>query len=481
MIDIYDHRVPMKRYGRMVTDDYIKLPVTISEFSNTLTELFIHSHTTDISLAFLLDYLPVLTHLSVTFDYKAYNSLHRTEINDDNTSLRNSMKNLIYLRLDNILDFDRRICPVLKRCPNLRFLMITSDMGQDEIHDLPTQCLYTALQTCPQINYMLMNVEPLQGSQMKQWLQLSKKQISSTDDVKNDIITKMIDDQQEKEGVKLVRGFVFGANDQDELTRTFLLLENSRPWLEYLRIECINTGLNGFLVRKLFPQLRTLEIFGLFFTSEEWICILHGHPQLEHLETELWFQESEELGSVIEVIGKLERLKRLVLYCPAISTSPEIVSKKVGLLCQSKSQLEILELPGFPVSDRDLLCLLEGLPKLQSLYLSGSKQTLTEDGLISFANKLRKKEKVMMATIQCLDLHDIDGVTNKVLEHLGIIESLAVLRITSNKNVSDTGIAAYFGQRDNSNRSQKKKIEVDRCPGISKENTLVSSFLSGYL
>ncbi|KAG2224273.1 hypothetical protein INT45_000304 [Circinella minor] len=477
MIDIYDHQIPLKRYGRTVTDDDINLPVSISEFSHTLTKLFIHSHTADISLTLLLDYLPALTHLSVTFEYKAHNSLHSTESIDSNTSPRNSIKNLIYLRLDNTFNFDRRICPVLYRCPNLRFLMIPSDIRQDEIRDLPTQCLYTALHICPRINYILMNVEPLEGSQMKQWLQLSKKQIHWNDGDKKDIIAKMIDDQQEKEGVKLVRGFVFGATDQDELTKTFPLLENSRSWLEYLRIECINTGLNDLLTKKIFPQLKALEIFGLLFTSEEWIDILHGHPQLEHLETELWFQASEELDSVIEVIGKLERLKRLVLYCPTISTLPEIVSKKIYLLCRSRNQLETLELPGFPVSDKDLLCLLVGLPKLRALYLSGSNQTLTEDGLIAFANRLRKKEKSMMGTIQCLDLHNIEGVTNKVLEHLGMIENLTVLRITSNKNISDTGIAAYFGLQNNSSRvHKKKKVEVDRCPGISKKNTLVSPF-----
>ena len=207
--------------------------MTIGMFSNTLTELLMDCHPCDVSIPMLLDILPSLTHLTVKFDNIDNNTLSNTEIrsryHQNNNSKRKEKQiavsrhtNLIFLCLDNALNFDTRILPILQRCPNLKFLLIALDMDRTNVFDIPAKYIRNAFELCPLIRYIAWNGDP-EKDRVEEWLELSRKydgrrqrqrqqQQNMNSDNRRSIKYHADDDPIDKEEPGTVRKIVFACN-----------------------------------------------------------------------------------------------------------------------------------------------------------------------------------------------------------------------------------------------------------------------------
>ncbi|KAI9485127.1 hypothetical protein BDB00DRAFT_942663 [Zychaea mexicana] len=387
-LEINNHKPTLKRNKRPTTNDSIRLPVVITLFAPTLTQLSITSHPCDVSLTMLLDTLPALTHLSVTFNNSGYQNLSNTEVGQrkrrrssfgvlssaatlDNNN-NNSNTHLVYLHLDNALNFDTRIQPILHRCPELQYLLITSDVSRFTLSNPPSNNIHVVFNLCPRVHHIIFNVhvDPEEKLAEKWLLQSQKNPNNSNATVDNGTDNdrkkkKIIIDRRRRQQQQLeqqqqpgtVRQLLYRGEDQEELNAIFPILEKSRLWLEDLHLESWEARLTGFLAMAhahfYFPQLVSLEIFGIDMTGPEWVQILQSHPQIESLGMELWFDELEELDNVVEAISTLKRLQRIDLYWTNNYSGYRGTCSKLDLL--HNTELQIVNLSGIPLSDQGLL------------------------------------------------------------------------------------------------------------------------------
>ena len=129
-------------------------------FGKTLKELFIDGPCTQyFSLTTLLRLLPALTHLTIklTYIYGHIASEYRRSIrgathryiqshnNDDK-----EIYNLVFLSLDSKFRRDFHIKEIVKRCPRLKYFMVSSYTIYEYLKESPIELAYI-LKLCPSI------------------------------------------------------------------------------------------------------------------------------------------------------------------------------------------------------------------------------------------------------------------------------------------------------------------------------------------
>ncbi|KAI9250895.1 hypothetical protein BDA99DRAFT_608205 [Phascolomyces articulosus] len=500
-LDICGHKVMLKRKGRPAANDSIKLPMTIGMFANTLTELLMDGHPCDISVPMILDTLPALMHLSVKFNDIERDTLSNTEIGGQHP--RKSKKralakttaqhtNLIFLCLDNALNFDTRILPILHRCPNLKFLLVALDMDRTHVYDVQARYIRDAFRLCPLVRYIAWNGDP-EKDRVEEWLELSRKEeqrrqrlhlhhnSSIYPCIHNEENDDGMDDMIDKEEPGTVRKIVFACNNSQDMDHLVPIMIKSRPWLEHLYISVVYDWFWDFLPRYHFPQLTTLELYGIAMTSELWRQVVLYHPNIEHLETEIYVEEMVDLDRIIESMGStLTRLRHLLLQYERSNPFTAVTCTTLGALISTN--IQHLHLASVSISDQAFydIC---GLPQLQELCVGAFdtyRSFLSEDGLLAGVKRWvdgykqevedengKKSTITSKYKIRFIQLTAIQCVTDAVLELLGQVDSLITLRITYNESITNEGPKAFCHGNNNGNQ---KKLETYACYGISRSN-----------
>ena len=340
----------------------------------------------------LLDTLPLLTHLTVKYDMEYYGS-HYT-INEDtspnNGSNSNSSK-LVLLCLDNAFTFSNWIHPILRRSPELKFLLI-SNFNNEFIYDqVYMSQIQKTIQLCPSIQYIstrkLDSDFRAHGKKLeRRWIRMSKQRVIGDKNSNNSCSIKTI----EKEGSKKdewgnidnkeegLRELEFsGAIHHEQLIS---VLKRSQHTLEHLHFSSIFARQLQFLLEEvsilLFPHLKSIELVTLevFIGNPTWIYKglfdMH-HQQLEHLY--LRFDDldasddvlQESIENMIEAISRLKKLRYLFLDFQHQCT---VYCNNLELLSYNNVELRSITLIDIPISDQGLLELCR-LPQLRTLQL----------------------------------------------------------------------------------------------------------------
>ncbi|KAI9264321.1 hypothetical protein BDA99DRAFT_509007 [Phascolomyces articulosus] len=480
--------------------DMDKWPATLGLFANTLTELVIDYQQYDISLTMLLDTLPALTHLTVELVNTTSTSLI-VESSSNNSTVNSHSSNIVYLCLDSLFKFNVRIHPVLRRCPQLKFLLISNfnKKSDHQQHTLSLPEIQTTLDTCPHLQYIStrqINVEYLAQAKKleKRWIKLSKENIitpsshSDNNDINHITIGTASQGMENRNKAKnnivhqVNRGlceFEFtGDIQQAHMTS---ILTQSQQTLEHLHFSFVDAEqITHYLLKhEHFPQLKSIELTSLYNLTEniKWIYndMFHLHyRQIEHLYLDLNGIElqndrnstlQELLDHLVEAASQMSKLRYLILD---FEYDCYVECNNLDLLVtttrnNNNNDLRFVILINIPISDKELLAL-GHLPQLRSLQLWGcdTHRQLTEEGFIAFANVLINKKTNSKIKYMGLHCDDQGKVTDMVLGHLVRIESLKTLRIANNNDITDDGVNLF---------GKKKKLELNACQSVSPDNS----------
>ena len=465
-----------------------------------MKELSIHGPCTQyFSLTTLLSLLPGLTHLTIKLTYlyghigsdyhkSVSDTIHRNiqSDNDDNDKIYN----LVFLSLDSEFRRDFHIKEIVKRCPRLKYFMVSKYTTYEYLKESPIEFAHI-FQLCPSIRCIYWGKETVLDTIKKEWLTLSIREDTDNED----------NNDYEKEGVNHLRQVGFYSNNKEHLIAAVTACLKQSSSLEQLH-------LSGYF---------RIDLFQLWHRFKQWNSNLLSHPsKLKSLELDrfhvpnltenytfsqdlfIYFQNIERLklkffirpadGSVdekqqymrkvIEAIGhQLHQLRyldlELAMYHKRFTTI-SLCDNLMTTLCYWNQKLEILRLRNVLISNDMLLDLCQH-PNLHTLDLAGYRliNRLTEDGWILFARKLKEQEQngYIPGRFQSILLSCSwrDDITDEVLEEFAGIKSLKTLRIAFNEKISNAGVSKFTGI--NSSISEKHKIiELDTCRQITLDD-----------
>ncbi|KAI7853238.1 hypothetical protein BDC45DRAFT_558174 [Circinella umbellata] len=460
-------------------------------FANTLTELTIDCQQYHISLTTLLDTLPLLTHLTVKYGASYIEPIYTVSDNNNNNNNSNSNRKskIVFLCLDNTSHFSTLIHPILLRCPELKFLLLSNFRNEFKYFPMYMDQIQTTIQSCPSIQYISMRKIDMRfwthvKNLEKRWICMSRKMIidkNKNNSNKNFIqaIEKGSNTKHEWELIdkkeKTLRELEFSGIIHHE--QLFSILKKSQHTLEHLHYSFVNAEQLQYTIEQNpllhFPHLKSIELTTLDNLTGKPTWIFKGlfdmhQQQLEHLYLDFKTLEGSDpilqqvINNMIEAISKLKKLQYLFLEFQNQCT---VYCDNLDLLSSNNTELRDVTFINIPILDQGLMELSK-LPQLCMLELRGYNvhRLLTEDGFIAFANKLKE----LNSPLELLDLNcdHTSAVTDTVLKHLCQVESLKTLRISANHDITDEGVNIYFG-------AKKRRIELSCCNLVSQNNSNV--------
>ncbi|KAI9250944.1 hypothetical protein BDA99DRAFT_522275 [Phascolomyces articulosus] len=491
-LDIHYHRnhhqettssnaIDMNQQQRQIAFDPSKggLFTTMTKFANSLTQLYMAHFPHDFSLMTLLDTLPALIHLSVQFNntchdtLSLYDSGNESEIPSDDGSqmnenqkmTRNNNTQLIYLCLDNALDFDIRICNILRRCPQLEYFLLIAFFDRVIVPEVPPDGIQTALTLCPSLQYIHWDTEPVTSGLERKWMESSIQKrydslvsINDKQNRDNAVSTSSIKKEKEKESKEdpmAVREIAFSGESAEFLE---LVLTRSQSTLEHLHFSYMDIDTQfwyDLMHHYEFPNLISLELIDVAMDDHRWPEYLCKQEQLERIKIMVFSEGVDCLDKILTGLGGLNKhLLSLSLEDRYDYHHYNSCCSRLDELCKA-THVEQLELIGVPMSNQGVMSLSE-FPRLRHLFLDSKRlecKDITKEGMMDLIDKLRQRNK-----IQSLHLAGFEAcVEDVLLEHLARVESLMDIRITSNNNITDTGLDVFRRQ----SVGRKKKIEVN--------------------
>jgi Leucine Rich repeat len=148
---------------------------------------------------------------------------------------------------------------------------------------------------------------------------------------------------------------------------------------------------------------------------------IHNHPAILAL---LFEAHSDRLHSLDQVLNK--EVGRYVKHLTLKNPSPS----NLQLITATCNHCESLNLSNTDITDQDIKNLVENLPYLKSLNLSGCKN-ITHQGLIHLQT---------LPSLQSLGLSECTQITDQGLKYLKDLPSLQSLNLFSCKKITNQGI-----------------------------------------
>ncbi|KAI8138433.1 hypothetical protein BJV82DRAFT_630813 [Fennellomyces sp. T-0311] len=428
-IDIKWHWLPVQAIEDNMAADIV-LFSTICQFRDTLKELSITSHPSNVLLSQLICNLPNLTHLTVLFG-RSSRSFGLSSSTEDDDGLMDRTSNLVYLHLDSVLSFDRRIIPILRRCPKLTTLHLSHD---NYIQSLVPTNLEMIFELCPCLRHFA-------------W------------DETNVGRTSRIKALPQDENGGGIRDFCFrgGVNDMDKIVP---ILAKSRHVLE--RLELFNesyttaAGWNA-LTHLEFPQLKWLHLGKLHIAPDEWAPFFARRPNLNNLRYFPTDTDVPRMDDFVKAISSLKNLEYLMIFdqnglCTGQRTN--VWSNPWILSCNTN--LRHLDLAYVYLSD-DVLLDLCTIRSLKELVLYPNRDSkITRKGLCAFANRLND----LGSNLDYLVLGHVKNMDDTVLEQLAQVKKLAFLKLCGIDKITKAGLQSFVQTTSNRN---KKKVYTEYC------------------
>lgn len=400
---------------------------TLTPLTSRLRKLTFTEHSDNISILHILALCPNITHFTLSsFDSNAdiYNHdplLYQQQLPDNHL-----FDQLLHLRLDVVMDKHKRLTPILKRCPNLKYLAVCNIAPDSDAYQLPSKAtidLDLFLQYCPELTFLECNSWEQQSDDMIEddfnksgstgLQQLITRE--STDYTAADILPTVIKHQHTLSRLHL--GGALGAGNSSR-----------SDWTNLAFIQA--------------PRLCTLSLKYITIPSTVLECLIRQCPALE--DVTLW--TTELMGSPPETaLRQLPNLKRLDLGRFSNCMN------RINFL-QSLQGLESLALRywGRDMTDDELdaISTIKGLRELL-LVQSGSK--LTQQGLCRFAKNVISLRKLELHNMSCM-------LSGSVLAAWGDMQCLNTLKLVCCKGLTRQGI------RDMMNRTTSlRQFDIAYC------------------
>ncbi|KAI8141054.1 hypothetical protein BJV82DRAFT_620654 [Fennellomyces sp. T-0311] len=445
LLEINAHARPIKNDVRQLYGDSIELISAIKPFANTLTELIMTDHPSDISVPHLLNTLPKLTHLTLRFDFKRLTRVSR--IDNSNTG-KQVESQLVYLELDNSYNFGFRVVPVLRRCARLKALLLatqfpkmTGGYGSAINFDI-------IFELCPRLRYVMWNQDKYYDPEDVRRSQIWKKLVKHSDN---------------GTASGALRELTFYGDEADLISWIIPILTKSQDTLQYLNITSCDRDPWNPLGHIPLHQLKTLNLLYPKTGGYQWInALIANRRTVQDLELSLMMDNMDHVGQIIVAISSMSSLQRLRLYnnwSMSLQGQPEIC-RNLALLSQN-CQLRRVQFDSISVSDQGLLDLCD-IPLLHELCLCMNRRSsrlITVNGYLQFAGKLQ----LLGSRLHTLSFENCYNITDLVLEHLAHVKSLLALSISRNRQITDAGVQ-YFVD----NGQGEKKINIHGCSSVSR-------------
>ncbi|KAI9251526.1 hypothetical protein BDA99DRAFT_522097 [Phascolomyces articulosus] len=467
-------------------------------FRDTLTRLIMDGYMNDIRLVDILSAAPNLTHLDLypaTNVYRVQKYSETREIQEDETQLTEKPLKLIHLHLNSRLDWQTRIMPILRYCPNLLSLELSTcieriNYDENDANDFSLNYhaigFTDAMKVCPRLDYLNCNlIGRIDGR--SPYTKTISEMLSPT---MTDIVEEINDDYDKvttttSNGLKT---FLFHDDLADRASSIFDLLNKTNSTLTKITI---NQDLKVASVRNVFsdwsflnfirlPNLETLKFVATRRTDMQILgnFLDHHASTLQVLFLELAYTRLSE--KMINAIGRMTKLRRLHavarnitdmdgnILLPAI-TDNTARSSLASVLGNRHQALQEIRLSDMHVTNNDLEYNLGNLPALEKLSLNANKTPflLDESALIRFVRRMSDHNRGS-ASFKHLKLSNVDNISDSVLAALcdELSSSLKSLELCSCKSVTDAGLQSFV----NGIGDQFEYILLTGpCHGITKE------------
>ncbi|KAI9246682.1 hypothetical protein BDA99DRAFT_543159 [Phascolomyces articulosus] len=473
----------------------VKFFNTIGQFNHTLQELYIMDYPSYISATDLMHRFPHLTHLSLLYSNKIHNLWEQESTNSNNDTIiatshdKNELsshhKNMIYLHLKipRCQDIKTTLLPTLKRCSQLKCLLVTaSDSARrrlpinDENNDTPSRIeLDSIIQLCPHLEYIMWNVhrvyfhKNVESSVLVEWGQRTsqKKRIATTAPTYRGHGGNGSHKENEKNGDgkrNKVQGLIFEGHIDDInniMASSFLTksqhslshlelfnvdMDRSRDWnvilpaatttsppttLHHHHVLATHSSNSTHPIRRQQQQqhpfsqhLETLKLTNLEIPSEDgWIQLFSQCQNLKHLDISLGPFDMRWDPIVQGITLSLQQLRHLRLHDNDYRVAPHLDFGDCIRMLSHCSHLYCLEIHNICISDQDLI----GLCDIGSL-----RELSLQIGLLQEASLMRFANRLMTTTTTSTTTKEGDDII-----HDGGVASLDTLKLISAHNLND--------------------------------------------
>ncbi|KAI8141053.1 hypothetical protein BJV82DRAFT_187160 [Fennellomyces sp. T-0311] len=444
-LEIENHAayIAQDEYSYTLSNDAGDLLEAINLFDSTLNEISIMGQQGYISVHDILLRFPKLTHLTLLYDGWKPKFLPEQSTNTDTSvlGLNLTFPNITYLNLDNAIADEQGIRSILRHCPELTSLVISTDFWFTE-DSVSFDILFT---TCPNIRHLIWRVG------------------------KNPSYYAPLFDKWKKQTAKLnnypkgaVRELVF-IDYMHQVPHLEPILEQSDQLLEFMHIEVISSVHWNFLTRLSFPCLKNLHIDSVNMTGDEWQTFIRRCPHVETISLYL-LMEIPIMSQIIEALGSLEHLQHLEMR-----NNLEDIHLPVDLqptpwhLLSKRSNLRSLELSRVCFS-RDSLLSLCKIPSLLELVLDMQHhdECCTAEAILEFTNALSTEN----AKLSKLTLIALSNLTDAALENLAPIDSLLHLMVAFNGFITNNGVNAFLNGCDKKSDTVRE-VHIASCISVS--------------
>ncbi|KAI9244280.1 hypothetical protein BDA99DRAFT_544072 [Phascolomyces articulosus] len=461
---------------KLLIQPYYEAPPNF-EFFNDLRK--IGSHITNLSLCHIYDVsilevariCPQLTHLEFGIilgydgipvsDQKAIQELETT---NDTSPL---LPRLAYLILDDKMDLDTRIAPILRHCPNLRILELRdAEYTSENKLDIPR-----LVDLCPPHLYHLIcyNKELVYGDDSTELQSIVNSKITATSSI----------------GLKRLSFYHGNSIPYPSINDTTQLSQQIRDTLTSLSIHQ-NYSSNGFVVNNWFnppivlPNLQQFELTGRFINTTLVGRLLDRYnsnsntstfdSQLDTIGMSFWSEVFD--NTLIQDLTNIRSLTSLTLhsvdrcfrqsYCGEIPTS---VMYNTHLFQKfQQGQLREIELIGDMLISDSLLLILSDLTQLQRITLGYFDLTLdvlstdnsdfvsslvflvTRDGLLKFLDRIiQHRDRHALQHLTLVNFYE--NVDDSVIQSIGNIRSLKSLDLRCPFGIHDAGLKGFIDKK----------------------------------
>ena len=358
---------------------FIRILQQLTSSNRRLTCLSITTHRSNITLTQLLDVCPELTHLTViTLNFvKDFYDVH--ELEPLNTMITTN-SNVVYLHIRGLADTRGRLEPILKRCPNLQYLIGVDT--KNVFCALPSRTNRNNSSSC---NASLSTTTYSEGIQLDELFSWCPKLIYF-----------------------MGKGMYYTAEGQDDLAQnafnqsqchhdSFLPIgvqnnNNNDRGLYYLA-QCDNNNATApFVIR----HQETLKCLILnkndndSYQGTDWSSVFRASlTDLGQLRTLIcrYIEYNEDQSSIIHLLNRCPRLDTLVLARAVFSLSTNAATLNLSIITPLNllPYLRRLDICGYSFSDEwSVIELMKRLPALEELAIANGRLALNNHSNVFF-------------------------------------------------------------------------------------------------
>ncbi|KAI9497141.1 hypothetical protein BDB00DRAFT_805139, partial [Zychaea mexicana] len=409
---------------------------------------------------------PKLTHLSLLYDNKV---TFPTITDNTNLTILDEYHNLVYLHLKIPFGGQIETCiiPVLRRCPQLKCLLVAAASSHTITSPSSTANtidLDSIFELCPRLQYVMWNMHRVylrrDEAHLPKWRQISTRTLHSSD-----IDKARSRGSSSKEG--RIQGLVFEGHI-DDINSVTPILTRSQETLSHLELFNVDMDRSrdwhDIPVYTQFPRLVTLKMTNLEMPREEgWVDLFAGCRNLKCLDVSLGPFDMRWDRIIKGITSSLRRLEHLRLHDNDYRAAPHVEFGDCIRMLSKYSSLRRLDLHNTCISDQNLI----DLCKVRSLQELSLQMGLEDnETLLKFADKL-KETNSSLDTLKLISVHNLNDV---VLERLAQVKSLSLISVLWNSQITDAGVKAFVrgSTINDTGVMKKKKAFVDQCPSVSK-------------